>query len=361
MKEKRLFLDIHAIQTLPPSNVNRDDAGSPKTAQYGGVTRARVSSQAWKKAMRDYFKEHGVQNVGVRTLEVGELVKSKLLELDKTLGEDEALEIAIDVLNKAGFGVDKKKGASKALVFMISKQAENLAKIGLGKENCDKVKDEDLIKMVNKEPSVDLALFGRMVASKTELNIEASCQVAHSISTHAVDDDFDFYVAIDDFNVEKQGAGMLGVVEFNSSTVYRYTDLNLHQFHSQISEKEEFIESIKLFIDAFIKSMPTGKINSFANQTIPQAVIINLREDRPLNLVSAFEEPIKSSNGYVKPSIEKLFEEHEKYSVVLEKPLFTNYLLLSENKDIAEIGKKEESVKSLIEDVAKKIEDYFEI
>ena len=52
----RLFVDINIIQTVPPSCINRDDTGSPKTAIYGGVRRARVSSQSWKKAVRDEFK-----------------------------------------------------------------------------------------------------------------------------------------------------------------------------------------------------------------------------------------------------------------------------------------------------------------
>ena len=51
-----LFIDVHILQTVPPSNINRDDTGSPKTAVYGGVTRARVSSQSWKHAMRMMFK-----------------------------------------------------------------------------------------------------------------------------------------------------------------------------------------------------------------------------------------------------------------------------------------------------------------
>ena len=81
MKTNRLFVDIHVIQTLPPSNMNRDDTGSPKTAQYGGVLRARVSSQAWKKAMREYFREYGgTHNVGVRTLEVVKYVAEKMLK-----------------------------------------------------------------------------------------------------------------------------------------------------------------------------------------------------------------------------------------------------------------------------------------
>ena len=42
--KKRLYVDFHVLQTVPPSCINRDDTGSPKTAIYGGVTRARVSS-----------------------------------------------------------------------------------------------------------------------------------------------------------------------------------------------------------------------------------------------------------------------------------------------------------------------------
>lgn len=57
MKKQNLYVDFHVLQTVPPSCVNRDDTGSPKTAVYGGVTRARVSSQAWKRAMRQMFLE----------------------------------------------------------------------------------------------------------------------------------------------------------------------------------------------------------------------------------------------------------------------------------------------------------------
>ena len=41
MDERRLYVDLHVIQTVPPSCINRDDTGSPKTAVYGGATRAR--------------------------------------------------------------------------------------------------------------------------------------------------------------------------------------------------------------------------------------------------------------------------------------------------------------------------------
>lgn len=44
MSNERLYVDFHVVQTVPPSCVNRDDTGRPKTAFYGGANRARVSS-----------------------------------------------------------------------------------------------------------------------------------------------------------------------------------------------------------------------------------------------------------------------------------------------------------------------------
>ncbi len=66
----RLYVDVHVLQTVPPSNLNRDDAGAPKQAVYGGARRARVSSQAWKRATRKSFgqADSGVDlSLGTRT------------------------------------------------------------------------------------------------------------------------------------------------------------------------------------------------------------------------------------------------------------------------------------------------------
>ena len=70
-----MFMDIYAVQNVPPSNINRDETGNPKTAQYGGVLRSRVSSQAWKRAMRETFKSLlEKKQLGVRTKNAVELI-----------------------------------------------------------------------------------------------------------------------------------------------------------------------------------------------------------------------------------------------------------------------------------------------
>lgn len=379
----RLFLDIHVVQTVPPANINRDDTGSPKMAQYGGVTRARVSSQCWKRAIRKYFLDNGDRyEVGIRSLDIPRYIAEKIQKKDNLLSLEQAIilaEKALRVATKKGkkeikIGKDHKL---KALFFISDKQADKFAQACLDTK-LDKKELQDILKT---DPTIDIALFGRMLAVDPSLNEDASAQVAHAISTHAVESEFDFYTAVneplpednaatvnelvpednvttvDDLALEDNaGAGMLGTIEYNEATLYRYANVALHEFYKQLkNDKEETAKAVKLFVKAFVNSMPTGKINSFANQTLPQAVIVSLRADRPINLVSAFEKPVQSENGYVDKSIQKLFEEYTKCEKILEQPVFTDYLLLTDKLEVAPIGKSAANLSELLSDLEKAI------
>ncbi len=344
---KHLFLDVHVIQSLPPCNINRDDTGSPKTARYGGVRRARVSSQSWKKAMREYFHTNSENsNVGVRTLEIVKYVADKIVKLDGNISQEEAMKLADSVINKAN--VKTKDQKAKALFFLGDIQAQQLAEAALN-ENVDK---KELQKILSDNPAIDIALFGRMVADDPSLNEDASSQVAHAISTHAIQNEFDFFTAVDDLSPEDNaGAGMLGNVEFNSSTLYRYANVAIHELHRQLGEKEAVINTLKLFIEAFANSLPTGKVNTFANQTIPQMLVISLRTDRPISMVSAFENPIKSTEGYIRKSIERLAEEFVKSEKFVSKPVETMYVSMEDMDIIKSIGSEKQSLMDLLDGV----------
>lgn len=348
---QRLFLDIHAIQTVPPSNINRDDTGSPKTAQYGGVTRARVSSQSWKRAIRKYFYDKGdTQNIGIRSCDIVKYIAKKIVDKDNSISVEDAITLVEKTLNAAKLSTKDQK--LKVLFFISNNQADKFAQACLDKKT-DKTELQEILKT---DTSIDIALFGRMLADDPSLNEDASSQVAHAISTHAIESEFDFYTAVDDLAPEDNaGAGMLGTLEYDSSTLYRYANIALHDFYKQLGDKEEVIDAVKLFVEAFVKSMPTGKINSFANQTLPQAVVVSLRSDRPINLVSAFEEPVKSENGYVDKSIQKLFAEYVKYEKILDKPIFTDYLLLDDTLEVKSIGKSTQNLDELLSDLKESI------
>ena len=296
MDTKRLYVDFHVLQTVPPSCVNRDDTGSPKTAVYGGAVRARVSSQAWKHAMRVMFTEEMSDAVetGYRTKKGTDLVAEQI----KALAPDaDALKLAQKVIADAGIKSDDK--GTKALFFMSTAQAMALAELAV--DGCtDKKQYKEALKAA---PSADMALFGRMVADDPSLNYDAAAQVAHSISTHTVQNEFDYFTAVDDCAPEDNaGAGHLGTVEYNSATLYRYATVNVLELVRTLGA-EQAAQTVRAFGEAFIRSMPTGKQNSFANRTLPDAVYITLRQDQPVNLCGAFEKPVrKSEEGYAEPS-----------------------------------------------------------
>ncbi|MCY3035526.1 MULTISPECIES: type I-E CRISPR-associated protein Cas7/Cse4/CasC [Aerococcus] len=352
---ERIFVDIHAIQTVPPSNINRDDTGSPKTAQYGGVRRARVSSQSWKRAMREYFYENSVQShVGIRTLQIVRYLADKIQILDETMDDETAMKLADETINKAGIKTVAPKGSknkghkqAKALFFLGDTQANELAQAAV-----DGVTDKKVLQNILKENlPIDIALFGRMVAGESPLNEDASSQVAHAISTHAVRPEFDFFTAVDDLAPEDNaGAGMIGTIEYNSSTLYRYANVAVHELSRQLNNPQATLNTLKLFIESFTKSMPTGKINTFANQTLPQALLVTVRDDRPVNLVSAFEKPVKTQEGYVEQSIEQLFSEYHKVEKIIDQPLKTFYLVLDDQNINCDEGKQEDSLSQLLND-----------
>lgn len=356
MKTNNLYLDIHAIQSVPPSNLNRDDTGSPKTAKYGGATRARVSSQCWKKAMREYFCKHVEKgDLGKRTKYIVKCVADKIIE-NFPEGEKNATELATAVLKNAGFTINK-DGKSDVLFFIGNKQACELAELAIrGIEDQEKI-----CKALNANMAIDIALFGRMVAKeknkKVKLTKDASCQVAHAISTHAVSGEYDYFTAIDDLSPEDNaGAGMIGTIEYNSSTLYRYADIAVHELYHQLGNKEAAISAVTLFIEAFIKSMPTGKVNTFANQTLPQGIIVTLRSDRPVNLVSAFEEPVQAKGGYAKESMAELAAEYKKAAKIVQPEIASFVLTLDEDSPLAAVGKQEKNLDALLHDVGGTIE-----
>lgn len=335
MNNQNLYVDINVLQSVPSSNINRDDTGAPKTAIYGGVTRSRVSSQSWKRAVRMAFaaqSEDADWLKGLRTLRAPESLAQKIQEFDSTISDEDALAKAVEVFDKAKIKLDKKTHRTKALLMVSQGEIEKLAKYVLANDELD---DKEIKRLLKSDNSLDMALFGRMVADDPSLNVDASCQVAHAISTHEVVPEFDYYTAVDDKKQDDEaGSAMLGTIEYDSSTLYRYANVNINELKHNLGDKEDVVENgLKLFIQDFIMSMPTGKQNTFANKTVPQYVMVTVREDTPVNLVSAFEEPAKSRVGYLQASVEKLEKEYQNTQKFVQKPL-ANFVLTSANSQL---------------------------
>ncbi|MER5629505.1 type I-E CRISPR-associated protein Cas7/Cse4/CasC [Streptomyces nitrosporeus] len=346
----RTILDIHILQTVPPSNLNRDDTGSPKTAVYGGVRRARVSSQAWKKATRNAFKDLLDPNeLGVRTRKVAEALAARVHGKDSSVdaGDEKVLAFAGEAIATAtGAKIEaptrkKTKGdkgdtgeeagpapapESSYLMFLSTRQLDGLAEmvvkgLGTGMDGKTYFKDKErkaqAKAIANRAHSVDIALFGRMVADDADINVDAAAQVAHALGVHAVEIESDYFTAVDDKNrKDESGAGMIGTVDFNSSTLYRYAAVDVDRLLDNLGKGldgakpagEPVRRAVEAFLEGFITSLPTGKINTFGNHTLPDAVIVKLRTSRPISFVGAFEKAVvaEEAGGHVEAACEAL-------------------------------------------------------
>lgn len=330
-----IYLDIHVLQTVPPSNLNRDDAGSPKQAIFGGARRARVSSQAWKRATRKHFaaSPSAAEDPATRTDRLAVLFEQGLVAhgVEGTLARraGEALlrgsKISVDESAK------KKKPESYLpsayLLFVGRAQVERVVEhararlpVGAGDltdgELAERLADVPVQAELSAGHPAEVALFGRMVADIAALNVDAAVQVAHAISTHAVDTEFDYFTAVDDQKDrtagDDLGAGMIGTIEFNSATLYRYATLGVGQLLENLGGAEgPAVDAARRFVDGFVRSMPTGHQTSFAHRTLPEAVVIVLRDDQPVNLVSAFENPVRSRDGFSAASLVALAREYD--------------------------------------------------
>jgi CRISPR system Cascade subunit CasC len=304
---------VHVLQTLPPSCLNRDDTGSPKTAVYGGVPRARVSSQSWKRATRQYFNENLLEpdERGVRTRRVVELIEGRLKTRLGTPAEGRDKELN-DLAKAAldGLGLKEKKGdISEYALFLSTRQVDAIAELLASRFEAGEntVEPEVVLELAGKGHSLDVALFGRMIADTTSLNVDAACQVAHAISTHRVSPEFDFFTAVDDLNpASEPGAAMMGYVEFNSATFYRFATIGAELLAANLGGGAEVAGGVRAFVEAFVKSLPTGHQNTFAAMTLPDLVVVSLRKDQPVSLVGAFEEPVSADGGHVRQSADRL-------------------------------------------------------
>lgn len=305
------YIDVHALQTVPPSLVNRDDTGAPKTATFGGFPRQRVSSQSWKRAIRRYFETHlDSSSVGFRTKYALELIVDEVQRLAPDLPKEQAIEGAEKVFKLAKIKLNDPKGTkldgddtsreklknTGYLLFLSPFQITNIAQAVIDADKSP-IKAADAKRLLNSQHSIDIACFGRMVADNPSFNVDAAVQVAHALGIHESVPEFDYFTAVDDVSEDRDdtGAGMLGTVQMMSSTLYRFATINVDSLHANLGSTDAANAAIRAFLEAFVVSMPTGKQNTFANNTLPELVYVAVRDDRSVSLVNAFEDPVMAT------------------------------------------------------------------
>jgi CRISPR system Cascade subunit CasC len=340
-------IEFHLLQSFPPANLNRDDTNTPKDCEFGGVRRARISSQCSKRTIRfhpDFAQATGVE-LAERTRLLAAQIKDNLVALGKPV--EEAQKVANAFIGALLGGMDNKKTDQTKVLFYIS--AEEKASIAecltVDWQASLKGNYEDMVKEYKKtfatrSSAPDIALFGRMLADDPALSLDAACQMAHAISTHKVNMEMDFYTAVDDLQKEEEtGAGMMGITGFNSATFYRYAAIDWDQLVRNLGDNAGLARKTVLgFLRAAAKAIPTGKQNSFAAQTPPGFVLVVVRSDgQAWSLANAFEKPVfapRKDGGYLQESIKALVRHWSRLNKVYgnpEKPVKAFALALEED------------------------------
>lgn len=321
-----MFIELHMIQNFAPSNLNRDDTNNPKDCEFGGHRRARISSQSLKRAIRrmPVFAQTTGAQVGERSKWLTRPIKERLIAAGKTEAEAQAVAVAF-VQNYAAKMDGKSPEKTSVLIYFSQSELQRIVDGLLA--NWDTVvpaarnnkTDDALVKQLIKEThnrtsAPDIALFGRMLAEKPELNIDAACQVAHALSTHRVNMEMDFYTAVDDLQSresdEGAGAGMMGFTGFNSACFYRYSRVDWRQLVDNLGGDVGLARrTVEGFLRAALDAIPSGKQNTFAAQNPTSLAVAVIREDgQSWNLANAFENPVRPGRetGLVEPSIRAL-------------------------------------------------------
>lgn len=327
-----MLYEIHMLKNYPPTNLNRDDTGAPKTCLFGGVMRGRVSSQCLKRSWRtspSFRAEIGDDNLGIRTRKLPVLVAEKLVEMGVTQEFAEAIQPRLTGIgNKEG--KETKDGNATAQVIFYAKEDITAVAVTVKDllDKCKTVKDVQKLKAKDIQAAVtgadvrpvtlDIALFGRMVTSDAFRDVEASMQVAHAISTNKVSVESDYFTAMDDMlsgsSMDELGAAMIGDVDFNASCYYVYASIDTDALEENLKYADNAEEIVRKAIPALLRAMaftdPSGKQNSFAGHVMPSVVMVECKEKKiPTSMVNAFVEPVGKHGDLVKQSAEKLAAE----------------------------------------------------
>lgn len=294
---KNTRIEFHILQSFPVTCLNRDDVGAPKTAIIGGTTRARVSSQCWKRQVRLAMKDFGIK-LGVRTKKVEALLQQALVDV----GADEVAATACAQKMAETLSDD-------TLLFLSGTEAAAFADYAKALAfDASKIKDKDLAKVAKKALSsavdaLDIALFGRMVAKAAEMNVEAAASFSHAISTHKVSNEVEFFTALDDLQTEP-GSAHMGSLEYNAATYYRYISLDLGQLAQTLGEGQ-LKQAIAALTQALFVAVPSARQTTQSGASPWEFAKVFVRRGQRLQV--PFETAIKAQNGgYLQPSIAAL-------------------------------------------------------
>ncbi len=299
------FLQLHLLTAYAPSNLNRDDTGRPKTAEFGGAQRLRISSQSLKRAWRTSptFTDRVKDRVGERTQRLGLVVRDHLIA--RGMAEDKASGVAKSiaaVFGKLETKKDPEKAFIKQLAFIAPEEREKALALADRAFNGEAIEPKASDLLVTTDGATDIAMFGRMMAGDPMYNRDAAVQVAHALTTHEAIVEDDYYVAVDDLkdpaDREDAGTSFIGVQEFGAGLFYLYACVDCDLLTANLGgDKGLSRDAVAALVECAAQVAPRGKQASFASRARASYCLAERGQQQPRSLAAAFIKPVSRNEA----------------------------------------------------------------
>ena len=241
------FLQIHSLHGYSAALLNRDDSGLAKRMIYGGAIRTRISSQCLKRHWRVASGPHSLQAIdgataGVRSRET--VTRRVIGPLAEAGHDPEAIKKIEGAFQRAVYGEKGEESRQPLLlgepeIKYLATQAKKIADaFGSDTKAAEKASKEwekgaranmkALRDSCTLPAGIAAALFGRMVTSDVEANLDAPVHVAHAFTVHGEESESDYFTVVDDLQgvEDEPGADHIGETELTSGLFYGYVVLD---------------------------------------------------------------------------------------------------------------------------------------
>jgi CRISPR system Cascade subunit CasC len=343
MTAEARFIQIHWLASYPGTLLNRDDAGLAKSLPFGGVMRTRISSQCLKRTWR---KANDAMNIGlIDSMETGarsrEHVERQVVNgLAEDTGQSADIVAAVGLaFIEALYGEKAKDRRSRQALLLgwpeirfMRKEARALIIASADRRDaevrCKEYFGKEGIRRVfravraQSAPAAgfEAALFGRMITSDPEANIEAALHVAHAITVHRSEKDLDFLTVVDDLKGADDDAGAAGIFEseLTSGLYYGYAVIDVPTLVSNLSgipAKAWHTDNVDRTLPGEVASRllhliatvsPGAKKGSTAPYTYAELVLLEAGSRQPRTLSNAFRKPAELRGDLGKDALQSL-------------------------------------------------------
>ena len=309
------FLQIHSLHGYSAVLLNRDDSGLAKRITYGDAVRTRISSQSLKRHWRVADSEHALQRIDGATASVRsrETVTRRVIEpLEAADHDADAIKAISAAFQTAVYGDKGDSRSNRQPLLLGEPEIAYLAGEAL-KIAQDHGDDPDAAKDAAakwaKESKANMkalrnacampggiaaALFGRMVTSDVEANVDAAVHVAHAFTVHSEESESDYFTVVDDLQRmdDDAGADHIGETELTSGLFYGYVVVDRDTLLANLGGDTEMAGAVAEQLAHLIATVsPGAKLGPTAPYGYASWMLVEAGDCQPRSLAEAFRKP----------------------------------------------------------------------